>query len=183
MTSNNNDKEDNPSPIGEDVNEVTTDRVNKNKKEEEKESIPNFNEERENHKNSDKVNDSSTLNKEVNEVTTDSSIDGESIQSNASEKESSNQNSQTQKTKDEFSLLKIVREEGTNILADMFNVLKESVAKEIERKIIAAKKGENSSKTSANSDLELTGATKNPEIKKELWFRWNKGKRRSNFTR
>ena len=176
MTSNKNDKEDNPSPIDEDVNEVTTDRINKNKKEEEKESIPNFNEERENNKNSvqmtsninNKENVSSPLIKEVNEVTTDSSIDGESIQSNASEKESSNQNSQTQKTKDEFSLLNIVREEGTNILADMFNVLKESVAKEIERKIIAAKKGENSSKTSVNSDLELTGATKNPEINIEL---------------
>ena len=66
------------------------------------------------------------------------------------------------------SFLNIVREEGTNILADMFNVLKESVAKEIERKIIAAKKAENSSKTSVNSDKESIGATKNPEIKIEL---------------
>ena len=49
----------------------------------------------------------------------------------ASEKESS---SQSKPIKDEFSILNIVREEGPNILADMFNVIKESVQLMTERK-------------------------------------------------
>ena len=107
-------------------------------------------------------------NEEGNEVTTERgyskvSTDVASVQYEASEKEKESQNSETQQSKDEFSILNIMREEGPNILADVFNVIKESVAKEIERKITAAKKAESSSKSSVNLNLET-----NTEFKIEL---------------
>ena len=112
---------------------------------------------------------------EGNEVTTERgyskvSTDVASVQYEASEKEES-KNSEAQQSKDEFSILNIVREEGPNILADVFNVIKESVAKEIERKITAAKKAESSSISSVNLKLETNTEYKIeslPSIEKDL---------------